>query len=292
MSTSTTPSEGKTRLRRALIAAVVCLACAATVGWFFWQRWQQTDSQLQAVSTELRSLAASQAQLAENLKESVAQTRAAQERALTAEQRAGESELVSQEVARQATQAQAARTLAELQAEGAKQEAEAANERAQSARRALEEIRKARMEELNRMQEALSKVAKAHRTANGIVVDLSNESFQFDFDDATIRPENREILSRLAGILLASHGYRLYVFGHTDDIGDDQYNQGLSERRAKAVGDYLIQAGIPAAIVTTRGMGKSSPRVKGTTPAAREQNRRVEVGIVDTVIQYEREPKA
>lgn len=277
--------ETRSRLKWAIYVLIACLLVAAPLSWFFWQRWQQTDGQLQTVSGQLRSLSASQAQLAEGLREAVSQTKAAQDRAHAAEERAGESELVSQEVARQALQAQSDRTLAELQAEGARQ-------RADTAQKALEQIRKARQEELNMMQQALSKVAQAHRTENGIVVDLSNESFQFDFDKAALRPENREILSRLAGILLASHGFRLYVYGHTDDVGTADYNQGLSERRARAVGDYLVQAGIPAEIVTTKGMGKSSPRVKANTPEAREKNRRVEVGIIDTVIQYVGEPSA
>jgi OOP family OmpA-OmpF porin len=87
-------------------------------------------------------------------------------------------------------------------------------------------------------------------------------------------------------VLLASQGYRLFVYGHTDDIGPEDYNEGLSRRRADSVADYLVDAGIPADIITRKGYGKTSPRVPGQTRDARQKNRRVEIGIVDTIIDY------
>jgi hypothetical integral membrane protein (TIGR02206 family) len=89
------------------------------------------------------------------------------------------------------------------------------------------------------MHEALARIAATRRTSSGLVIDLTNDSFRFDFDKAALRPENREILSRIAGVLLASSGYRLFVHGHTDDVGSDEYNQQLSERRAASVASYL-----------------------------------------------------
>jgi hypothetical protein len=61
---------------------------------------------------------------------------------------------------------------------------------------------------------------------------------------------------------------------------------GLSERRAQAIRDYLAKSEIPPEIMTAKGFGKSSPRVKATSPEAREKNRRVEIAIVGTVIKY------
>lgn len=192
-----------------------------------------------------------------------------------------------------AAQSQAARTEAESRAtrtaedaEKARGEAAQAQQQAQQAEQQVAEIRRRREEELQRMQEALSRIAPTRRTPLGMIVELADDSFKFDFDKATIRPENRELLSRIAGVLLASKGYRLLVYGHTDDIGTREYNQGLSERRAKAVAEYLVKSGVPPAIITTKGYGKSSPRVKGTTSEARQRNRRVEIGIVDTIIDY------
>jgi outer membrane protein OmpA-like peptidoglycan-associated protein len=107
-----------------------------------------------------------------------------------------------------------------------------------------------------------------------MVMSLPDNMFTFDFDSAELKPKNREILSRIAGILLAAKGYGLSVFGHTDDVGTTDYNQKLSLRRAAAVRDYLVEAGIEPGIVTTRGYGKTSPVVAGVTEAARAQKKR------------------
>ena len=87
-------------------------------------------------------------------------------------------------------------------------------------------------------------------------------------------------------MLLASYGYKLYVYGYTDDQGDPTYNQQLSERRASAVKAYMIEAGLPLEIIESKGFGQSSPRLKGTSQDARKRNRRVEIGVVDTVVEY------
>lgn len=150
----------------------------------------------------------------------------------------------------------------------------------------LEQMRRRRAAELDHMQQALARIAPTVRTPSGMVMQLANESFKFDFDSAALRPENREILSRVAGVLLASEGYRLFIDGHTDDVGTDAYNQRLSERRAATVRDYLVKAGVPAEIITVKGFGKSNPFMHAKTAAAREKNRRVEIGIVDTIINY------
>ena len=125
----------------------------------------------------------------------------------------------------------------------------------------------------------------------GMVVNLGEDSFLFDFDKDTLRPENREMLSRIAGVLLASHGYRLQVYGHTDDLGPAVYNKDLSMRRARAVGKYLITAGIPEDVVEVEGFGEASPRVRARSTDARQKNRRVEIGVIDTIVNYEREIK-
>ena len=166
---------------------------------------------------------------------------------------------------------------------------EAAREARAEARRQGEvaaRLRRQREAELDRMSEALGRIAETDRTPMGMVVQLSDDSFLFDFDSAGLRPENREILSRIAGVLLASYGYKVYVYGHTDDRGSVAYNQGLSARRARAVHEYLSGAGVPETIIESKGFGKSSPRVAGTSSEARQKNRRVEIGIVDTVVEY------
>lgn len=272
--------HAESRVSHWLLGLIVAgLISFLLLSWFFWVKLQRAETQVQSVLQRLDMLARQQESLNTDLKQSRLETQTAHEQAKAAEDRATNSDLAQSQAVKKAEQAEAAKMLADQQALHAQQQA-------LSAREELDQIRKAREDELNRMQEALSKVASTRRTADGMVIDLSNDSFKFDFDKAIIRPENRELLSRLAGILLASHGYRLHIYGYTDDIGTDEYNQGLSERRAQAVRDYLATAGIPSEIMTTKGFGKSSPRVQGKSAEAREKNRRVEIGIVDTVIKY------
>ncbi|MFQ5739523.1 MAG: OmpA family protein [Acidobacteriota bacterium] len=196
--------------------------------------------------------------------------------------------------ARGRVEAEAARAEAEQEANQARRQANQAREtvenvqrEAKLARQETERLRREREAELNRLQQALDRIAETRRTALGLVMNLGSDSLQFDFDKATLRPENRELLSRIAGILLTSARYAIYVYGHTDDIGSDEYNQDLSERRAEAVRDYLVEAGIDPNIISAKGFGKSNPIVAGTSPRARAKNRRVEIGIVNTHINYE-----
>jgi outer membrane protein OmpA-like peptidoglycan-associated protein len=164
--------------------------------------------------------------------------------------------------------------------------AQQAAEQAKQAHDQMSQMRREREEELNRMQEALNRVVETHRTPSGMLIVLPDSTFRFDFDNADLNSKNRELLSRVAGILLVSKGYGLSVFGYTDDVGSEQYNQQLSERRAKAVEDYLIQAGIDPSIIRVKGYGKMSPHVAGTTASARGQNRRVEIALTDSSVRY------
>jgi OOP family OmpA-OmpF porin len=112
------------------------------------------------------------------------------------------------------------------------------------------------------------------------VMTLDSNKIEFDFDKADLRPQNRELLSRIVGVLLTFEDYGVQVFGHTDDVGTVEYNQQLSERRAEAVRAYLVEAGIEPAVLSTMGLGKSSPLVQGSDPQSRQRNRRVELAIV------------
>jgi outer membrane protein OmpA-like peptidoglycan-associated protein len=267
------------RSRTIEVASIVALVLLISFSAFFWIQLRRIQSRLQNASEQIESLTRKQENLSSDLRRSLDETHTAREQTKAAESRAATSELAEAQASKEAVQAQAGKTLADQQTLEAQRQA-------QNAREELDQMRKAREEELNRMQDALSKVAATRRTPEGMIIELGNDSFKFDFDKAILRPENRELLSRLAGIFLASHGYRLHIYGYTDDIGTDQYNQSLSERRAKAVSDYLAQSGVPAEIMSAKGFGKATPRVKGTSLEARDKNRRVEIGIVDTQIKY------
>lgn len=206
--------------------------------------------------------------------------------ATSASQRADEAAVRAETAAGARQKAEQEKQQADL---GRTQALTAAQQAAEQARRAedqMAQMRKEREEELNRMQEALNRVVETRRTPNGMVIVLPDSTFRFDFDSSELSQKNRELLSRIAGILLVSKGYGLSVFGYTDDVGTNEYNQQLSVRRAKAVEDYLVRSGIDPAIVSIKGFGKSSPLVSGTSSGARARNRRVEIALTDTSIKY------
>jgi len=103
----------------------------------------------------------------------------------------------------------------------------------------------------------------------------------FDFDRAEIRDDAAAILDEAARILGENDGVNVSVEGHTDSVGADSYNQSLSERRAGAVQDYLVGAGVGADRLSTKGMGESDPVASNDTGDGRAQNRRVELKTID-----------
>ncbi|KKW67932.1 membrane protein [Lampropedia cohaerens] len=106
----------------------------------------------------------------------------------------------------------------------------------------------------------------------------------FDFDKATLKPEGRAQLDELAE-RVHSDNFDLEVIiavGHTDSTGPEAYNQGLSERRAAAVKEYLVSKGIDANRIYTEGKGELEPIASNATREGRAQNRRVEIEVVGT----------
>ncbi|MEW5772854.1 MAG: OmpA family protein [Thermodesulfobacteriota bacterium] len=99
----------------------------------------------------------------------------------------------------------------------------------------------------------------------------------FDFDSAKIRKDMAPILDEAVKIIKAKKGAKIVVEGHTCSIGADQYNQGLSERRAKAVQGYFAASGIDAANIEIIGYGESKPKYDNKTQEGRKLNRRVEI---------------
>jgi outer membrane protein OmpA-like peptidoglycan-associated protein len=231
------------------------------------------------------------AALRQRMEEVASKAESARSQAAAAQQSARQSS-----VAREA--AEHAKETAQAEAKHAQDRAEQARELADSAQKEKEQLvaeaertKKEREDELVRLQEALGKIAETRRTAMGLVMNLDSNAIQFEFDRATLQPENRELLSRIAGILLASKGYQITVYGHTDDVGSDAYNEELSARRAQTVRNYLVEAGVSPEIISTKGYGKRSPLVEGKTAEARAKNRRVEIAIVDTILDFNRPAK-
>jgi outer membrane protein OmpA-like peptidoglycan-associated protein len=228
--------------------------------------------------------------LEEQVTSLTAQTHEANRRSQEALERAQLAETSARAAAEGRQTAEAQTATAQGEAEVARQEATSARDEAARAQAEADRIRKRAEAELNRLEEALGKIAETHRTALGVVMNLGSDHLKFEFDKAELRPEDRELLSRVAGILLSSQDYTVSVNGHTDDVGSDAYNQKLSERRAQAVRDYLAKAGVPADVLSVTGHGKALPLVRSSTDAARAKNRRVELAIANTRIRYGRPP--
>jgi len=99
----------------------------------------------------------------------------------------------------------------------------------------------------------------------------------FEFDKSILLADSKLILDRVAASLLAHPEVKVEVAGHTDSDGSDAYNLKLSDRRAKAVRDYLITKGVPATQLTANGYGESKPIADNKTVEGRAENRRVEL---------------
>ena len=153
-----------------------------------------------------------------------------------------------------------------------------------------EASRKQREDELQKLQQSLGQIAETRRTSDGVVMTLGEKSIRFDSDKSIIAPQYRGILNRVANILMKLKGDSIYVYGYTDDAGTKDFNLQLSARRARAVRDALVKAGIDPTLISTKGFGKSKPRVRGTTPKAKAANRRVEIGIIDSTLVSANQP--
>jgi OOP family OmpA-OmpF porin len=104
----------------------------------------------------------------------------------------------------------------------------------------------------------------------------------FEFDSAKFvrdQPQLNEFADRVKGLTTVES---VSVVGHTDSVGTDAYNQGLSERRADAVKTYLVERGVDGNIISASGMGESQPVADNATKEGRAENRRVEVTFKGT----------
>jgi outer membrane protein OmpA-like peptidoglycan-associated protein len=99
----------------------------------------------------------------------------------------------------------------------------------------------------------------------------------FDTDSDAIREESRPTLDSIAAVLMAKPTWKVTIEGHTDSVATDEHNQDLSERRARAVRDFLEAAGVDASRLETAGYGATKPVTDNDTELGRAQNRRVEL---------------
>jgi outer membrane protein OmpA-like peptidoglycan-associated protein len=262
------PAQSQVKLPLALGAIAIALSLVLAFVSLRWTR--RLETQVAQLSQQTQSLT----QLVER----------AQEQSQMSAQQASQAAANAQTAAQQRDLAKQAQADSEAQAELARQQAAAEQQKASEAMQEAEQYRQEREAELAQLQQALGQVAQTRRTAMGLVMTLDSKSIRFDFDKSDIKAEYRDTLNRIAGILMTLKGYGINVYGYTDDVGTQAYNLQLSQRRAGAVRDFLVHAGISPTMMSAKGFGKSDPRVPGDSEQARAANRRVEIGIVDFTI--------
>ena len=132
--------------------------------------------------------------------------------------------------------------------------------------------------EMDKQAEEIEKTvpdAKVERVGEGIVVEFSS-AVLFGFDQAALSAEAMANLDKLVTVLNTYPDTNIEVQGHTDSKGTEAYNQTLSERRSKAVSDYILTRGIKTERVAPKGFGETLPEYDNETEEGRAQNRRVE----------------
>ena len=204
-----------------------------------------------------------------------ADTRDAQARSDEDARRRAEAERQQAAALAQQQQAQAQAEAARQAAEDADRQRQLAQQQAQDAIRQKEEMRAKLLAQLNQ-------VLQTRDTARGLIVSMPD--VLFDFNKYTLKPEARERLAKISGIVLAYPDLKLDIEGHTDAIGSDEYNQTLSEKRADSVRGYLVSSGVVPDHVSAVGLGKANPVADNNTAAGRALNRRVEMVVSGDVI--------
>lgn len=142
------------------------------------------------------------------------------------------------------------------QAELARRQADEASERAKSLQEELEAL-------------------KAKPTPRGMVLTLGD--VLFDTAQATLKPGAYPTIDKVAEVLKAEPDRRLTIEGHTDSVGEEGYNQELSQRRASAVRTALLERGVATEQIIATGKGESFPIASNDNAGGRQQNRRVEL---------------
>src|SRR6266571_2267729 len=230
----------------------------------------QTAEEARVMAVKQKAEDEAQAQAAADKK--AAEDREAKARAdaeAQSKRRAEAEEATKQEQAEKA-KAEAVAQQQALAAETAKAQQAAAHsdQLRQQAEKEKQELR-------SRLLQQLNSILATRDSARGLIANMSDVLFKTGSFE--LLPGARERLAKISGIVLAYPSLHLQVEGHTDSVGSDDYNQQLSEHRAEAVRDYLVQQGISAPSIEAKGFGKTEPIASNETPEGRQQNRRVEL---------------
>ena len=128
------------------------------------------------------------------------------------------------------------------------------------------------------MQAVLDRQDRLEQEGQTLHASLSSDVL-FTSGSAQLQPGAQDKLGQVANVLDRYPRTQVEVVGHTDNVGNEQMNETLSERRARAVRDVLVQKGVDSARVVTRGAGEGRPVATNATPEGRAMNRRVELTV-------------
>ena len=240
------------------------------------------DVKLEDTDARQATQRAEDARLTTLRKQADERQRQAQEAKVEAQQQAAASAEQAQQAQLQAAQAQAeadraAAQRAEAEAQRAKADAEAANARAQAedAQRKAQEAQQSVEALRAKLLAQLNAILQTTETPRGLVVNLND--VLFDTGKYTLKPNTQVSLAKVATILELYQGIKVQVEGYTDATGSPQTNQKLSENRADAVKDFMVNNGVPQDNITAQGYGATDFVADNKTAAGRQQNRRVEL---------------
>jgi len=237
---------------------------------------KQEEERLAREATERETKAKAQAE-AESLRAKQAEEDRAKAEAARAEAERlkQEAQQAAEEAAKAKAEAEQARAAAVAQQQALAAEADKARQAAQEADRLRQQAEQEKSDLRARLLQQLNAVLETHDSARGLISDMGDVLFQTGKFE--LKPEARERLAKVSGILLAYPTLKIAIEGHTDSVGGDDYNQRLSEQRAEAVRDYFVQQGVSQDSVTAQGFGKTQPIASNDTPDGRQKNRRVEL---------------
>lgn len=240
------------------------------------------EEKRQQAETEAKAAAEREAQAKAQAEEDARRRAQAEADRQAAEQAKAEAERMKAEADAARAQAEAARAAAIAEQQKAEAAAQQARQAADLAEKQKEDAIRQKEEMRARLLNQLNQVLETKDTARGLIVSMPD--VLFDTGQYALKPAARERLARVAGIVLAYPDLKLQIEGHTDNVGTEEYNQVLSEKRAAAVRDYLLQAGVSLSNVFARGLGMTDPIADNGTAAGRKLNRRVDMIVSGDVI--------
>lgn len=239
----------------------------------------QETAKRKAAELEIANASAQRDQV--RLQARTAEADAARKQAMLAQEAAERQAAALAQASAQSEQDRALLAAKRAEAEEARKQAALAQEAADkhAAALAAAQTQAERDQALLAEQDAQLKALQAKKTDRGMVITLGDVLFNVDKTNLSAGGINN--VKKLAAFLEKYPQRKVQIEGHTDSTGSDSYNQGLSERRADAVKTALVNMGISADRITTRGYGESSPVATNNTAAGRQINRRVEIVLSD-----------